>query len=231
MRTCSVVGKLLCGSRFQDFAFEEQICTVGYFQCLVNVVVGDYDTDILAFERADDALYILDGNRVHSGERFVEQNEFRIYGHGPRNLRTASLASGELYSVAFADLLQGKLLDKRFEPFALVLLAERCHFQYGFYVVLHAQAAEYRGFLSKIAYAHLCATVDGIRCYVGYFAVLFKIYVAFVGLDESDYHVERCGLAGTVGAEQTDDFALLHIDRYVIDYRASLVFLDKVGGV
>ena len=35
--------------------------------------------------------------------------------------------------------------------------------------------------------------------------------------DESGGHVERCCLAGTVRSEQTDYFALLHVDRHIVD--------------
>ena len=41
--------------------------------------------------------------------------------------------------------------------------------------------------------------------------------MAVVRHDESGSHVERRCLAGTVRSEQTDYFALLHIDRHIVD--------------
>ena len=56
-------------------------------------MVGDYDADVLVLECGDDALYILHGYGVDSGEWFVKKYERRVYRHGACNLGTAALAS------------------------------------------------------------------------------------------------------------------------------------------
>ena len=76
-------------------------------------MVGDDDTDILVFEFGYNMLDILHGYRVHSGERFVQQDELRIYGQSPGNLAAAAFAPGKLYPETFADLVQVELVYLR----------------------------------------------------------------------------------------------------------------------
>ena len=184
-------------------------------------MVGDYDADVLVLECGDDALYILHGYGVDSGEWFVEKYERRVYRHGACNLGTAALASRELDAEALAHLLQTELLDERLAPLGLILLAVCRHLEYGAYVVFDAQTAEYRGLLCQISDTHLCASVDG---FVGQFddllVVLFEEDLAFVGGYQPHDHIKGSGLAGTVGAEQSDDLTLVDVDRDVIHDRA-----------
>ena len=53
----------------------------------------------------------------------------------------------------------------------------------------------------------------------------------FVGLDKPHDHVESRGLAGSVGAEQSDDLPLVDVDRDVVDDSTGLIFFDKFAGV
>ena len=106
-----VVGKVFGGTGLQHPTLEKQVGAVRDAERLVNVVVGDDDADVLVLQRADNALDILHGNGVHTGEGLVEQDEFRVDGDGTGNLGTAPLAAGELDTLALADLLQAELLD------------------------------------------------------------------------------------------------------------------------
>lgn len=54
-------GQLLGAAGLEDFALEEQVGAVGDGERLIDVVVGDDDSDIFVLERGHDALNILDG--------------------------------------------------------------------------------------------------------------------------------------------------------------------------
>jgi len=94
--------------------------------------------------------------------------------------------------------------------------------QHGPDIVFHRQVAEHRGFLGQITDPFLRAFVDR---FFGQFGT-FEENTPLVGLDQSHDHVESGGLAGSVGPQQSDDFALVDLDRNVVDYRARFVFFN-----
>ena len=176
-------------------------------------MVGDDDADILVFERGDDRLDVLHGDRVHASERLVEQDEGRVDRHGACDLGTAPLAARELDAQALAHLLQAELLDEGLDALLLVLLRVGGHFEHGADVVLDRQAAEDRGLLRQVAHAELRPAVDGqfgeLRDLL---LVVLEEDLPGVGFDQPDDHVEGRGFPGSVRTQQTDDFALIHID-------------------
>jgi len=96
-------------------------------------------------------------------------------------------------------------------------------FQNGHDVLLDAQLAEDRRFLRKVADAF--AGPLSHWCLAEGFCI--KQYLAAIGLDQTDDHVERGGLAGTVGAQQADDFAAAQFKRDILDHLAALVALAQ----
>jgi len=195
-------------------------------------VVGDDDADVLVLERRHDRLDVLHGDGVDAREGLVEQDERRVDGHRARDLRTAPFAARKLDAEALANLLQAELLDQRLDALGLVLLREIGHFEYGADVVLDRQAAEDRCLLCQVAHAHLGAFVDRLLGQFGDLAfVVLEEDAPFVGLDKPHDHVESRGLAGSVGAEQSDDLPLVDVDRDVVDDGTGLIFFDKFAGV
>ena len=212
-----ILGQLLGCTGFENLTLVEEIGAVGDGQRLVNVVVGDDYTDILILQRRNDTLNILYGDRVNAGEWLVEKYERRVDCDSSRNLGTTTLTSRKLVTVALAHLLQAELLDEGFNSVALVLLREVCHLEYGTYIILDTQVAEYRGLLCKVAHAHLCSLVNGhLGKLVDPSVVVLEEDASVVRFDKTYDHIERCGFARSVRSEQTDDFALLYIDRYVV---------------
>lgn len=169
---------------------------------------------------------------VDAREGLVEQDERRVDGHRARDLRTAPFAARKLDAEALAHLLQAELLDQRLDALVLVFLREIGHFEYGADVVLDRQAAEDRCLLCQVAHAHLGAFVDRLLGQFGDLAfVVLEEDAPFVGLDKPHDHVESRGLAGSVGAEQSDDLPLVDVDRDVVDDGTGLIFFDKFAGV
>ena len=107
-----VFSELLGSALEEDFSFEEQVGTVGDGECLVDVMVGDEDSDVAVLQLPDDLLDVLHGNRVDAGERFVENDELRLDGQTAGYLRAATLTTGELVTFVLAHLAQTELGDE-----------------------------------------------------------------------------------------------------------------------
>ena len=121
---------------------------------------------------------------------------------------------------------EAELLDEALQLLALILDGASRHLQHGLDVVLDGELAEYARLLREIADAVFGTLVDGKFGDV----VLVEEYLAFVGGYQSNRHVECGGLARSVGAEQTDNLTLLHIDAHMVCHGTLAVFLDKVVG-
>jgi hypothetical protein len=59
-------------------------------------VVGDQHPDATLLEEADDALDVQHSDRIDAGEGFVQQDEARPGGQGPRDFAAPPLAAGQL---------------------------------------------------------------------------------------------------------------------------------------
>ena len=137
-------------------AFVEEVGTVGDGKGLAHIMVGDKDAYVAFLEVRHNILYVLHGNGVDTGERFVEQQEHRVVGKGTRYLCAASFATAELYAFAFAYVLQAEFIKQRFQLLALLLFGEvLTELEDGPYVVFDRHLAEDRGLLGQIADAHL----------------------------------------------------------------------------
>ena len=145
---------------------------------------------------------------------------------GSRNLRTASLSTGELVSLVAAHLAKIEIGDKALQLLKLLLARELCHLQYGHDVVLHAELAEYARLLREVADAGAGTLIYGIVGDV----MLVKEDMTGVRDDKSCRHIERCGLSSSVRTEQTNNLSLTHVYRHVVDNRTLAVTLDKSLG-
>ena len=166
---------------------------------------------------------VLDRNRVDAGKGFVEHDKLGIDSQAARYLRTPALAARQLIALVLPYFLQTELGNQAFELLFLILAGTARHFEHGGDVVLDAHLAEHRGFLRQVADALFCPLVDrSVR------NVLFvKKDAASVGHYETCRHVERRRFACSVRTEQADDFALLDVERDVVDDGALSVLLDE----
>ncbi len=94
-------------------------------------------------------------------------------------------------------------------------------------VLADGEFAEDGFFLGEVAHAEAGADVHGFGS--GFVAV--EDDAAGIGTDEADDHVEGGGFAGTVGAEEADDFALFDLDVDAIDDGATIVDFFETFGV
>ena len=238
----------------QHRAFVEEVGTIGDSKGLADVVVGDKDADIAFPEVRHDILYILHGNRVDAGKRLVKQQEHGVVGKRTRNLRAAAFATAELYAFAFAYVLQAEFIKQRFQLLALLLFGEvLTELEDGPYVVFDRHLAEDRGFLRQVADTHLRAPVhrEARNLKTPWLATFrplgvlvlkngallvsitgaLEVHLATVGLDDAHNHVERGGLACSVGAKQTYYLTLTDAHRHLFHYGARAVYLYYFVGI
>ena len=193
-------------------------------------MIGDNYTDVLILQCSHNALNVLYRDGIDTSKRLVEQYECRVGGDSSRNLCSATLTTRELVTHVLAHLLQAELLDESLDAVALILLCEVAHLEHGTNIIFDAQVTEYRSLLSKVAHAHLSALVNRqLRKFVYHAIIIFKEDAAAVGLDKSYDHIERGCLSRSVRTEQTNNLALLDIDRHMVYDRTRLIFFDQVG--
>ena len=218
-----VLGQFLGRALEEDAPLEEQVCTVGDTERVLNVVVGYQDAYVAVLQAPYNVLDVLDGDGVYAGERLVEHYELGVDGQAPGYLGASAFATREAVADVLAHLLETELAYQALQFLQLLLARQVGHLEHGEYVVLNAQLAEDARLLRQVAYARACALVYGEVCNV----LVVKVDVACVGHDEARRHVERRGLARSVGAQQAHDFALPHVDRHVVYHCALAVALHK----
>ena len=182
-------------------------------------MVGDKDADVAVFQPPHDVLDIFHSDRIDTGKRLVEHDELGVDGQTSGYLRAASLTAGELVALVLAHLVEPEFADQALQLVKLVAMRPAGHFKHRHDIVFHAHFAKHAGLLRQIAYAGTGTFVDGI---VGDFFIV-DVDVSLVGHHQSGSHIERGGLAGSVGAEQPHDFSLLHIDGHAVGHRAGPV--------
>ena len=169
-------------------------------------MVGDQDPNAPVPQVIDDGLDIADRDGVHPGKGFVQQDEFRLRGQGAGYLHPAALAAGQGLSLAVAQVLDvefGQQFVPSLQP--LLLVQVRAGLEDGHEVLADSQFPEDRGLLGEVAYPAAGPLVHGQGGYI----LVVDGYRAAIGTDDADDHIETGGLAGPVGAQQSDHLAAL----------------------
>ena len=79
---------------------------------LAHVMVGNQHADVALLEEADDFLDVEHGDRVNSGERFVEQNKARLRRQCAGDLDAPPLAAGQRRCRTVANVPDVQLFDQ-----------------------------------------------------------------------------------------------------------------------
>src|SRR6478735_2233504 len=210
----------------QYLAFAEDVGAIADAERLAHVVIGDQHADAAFLQMPHDALDLADRNRVHAGERLVQQHEARLGRERARDLDAAAFAARQARTLGVRDMADLQLVEQLLELGRAAGRVElRPQLEDREDVVGDTQAPEHRGFLRQITQAQTRTRVHGLGRDVG----VVETDAAGVGADESHDHVEAGRLAGAVGAEQADDFALVDAAGEVADDFALLVALLQPG--
>ena len=85
-------------------------------------MVSNQDAYILLFEFIDNALDILNGNRVNSGKRLVKHDELRVDGQTAGNFRASAFPAAESVAIILSHFLKIEFRNQSFKFFALFFL-------------------------------------------------------------------------------------------------------------
>ena len=198
-----VVDEEAGGAVGEDFAFVNNVAAIDDLEGFADLMVGDEDADTALLEGEDHLLDIGDGDGVNAGEGFVHEEEFRLGNEGAGDFEAAAFAAGERECFLFRDVREVEFLEVLLDAGAVVLFGEADGLNDGEDVILDGEFAEDGRFLREVADAEAGALVHAE------FGGVVAVDEDFAGgrWDEADDHVERRGLAGSVGAEEADDFA------------------------
>src|SRR5687768_2878208 len=78
----------------QYLAVADNIGMIANTQRFPYVMIGDEHADVAFLEKPDNLLDIQHGNRVHTRERFIQEDKARQRCQCPGNFNTAPLAAG-----------------------------------------------------------------------------------------------------------------------------------------
>ena len=90
----------------KNFTVNEQVGPVADRQGLVYIVISDQNADIFILQPRYYRLDILNGYRINTCKRLVEQDKLGVYRQRPRNFSPSSLPAAERVSVVFAHMVQ-----------------------------------------------------------------------------------------------------------------------------
>src|SRR5258706_2745209 len=200
-------------SLFQDQPLVDDVGAVADAERLAHVVVGDQNADAAGGELADDLLNLGDRDRVDAGERLVPPNGKRRQDERPGDLPPAPLPAGERGRLL---LRQRRGAEHSHEPVGavpLLLLGQVERLQDGQEIFLDREAAKDRRLLGQVAEPGARPLVDRQR---GQILPVQKDFAA-VGMDQSDHHMKRRGLARAVRPEQADDLAPVDVQAHPVD--------------
>jgi hypothetical protein len=191
----------------EHFSFLDQVGAGGDRKDLAGIVVGDKDADLFFFENTDEVFDISDGKGVDVGKGLVEEEKRGLGDKGAGDLKTAPFASREAGCNFFAEMLEMELFEESIELGLPV--GDREGFKNAKDVVFDSEGTEDRGFLGEVAEAELGPFVDRERGDI----LPFEVDLPFVGLDKTDGHVESGCFSSPVGAQETDYFSRLDVER------------------
>src|SRR5262245_38942494 len=221
-----VVGQVLGRTLKQDAPLEHDVRAIRDAQCLAHVVVGDQHAQSPFAQPAHDVLDLAHRDRVDAHERLVQQHERRLAHQRAGDLDAPPLAARELVRLAVGEMRQVQVGHQLLEPRLALGARHRHGLEHRHQVVAHRELAEDARLLRQVAEPGARPLVDRL---VGDVAPVEQD-PPLVGLEQPDDHVERRGLARPVGPEQTDHFALAHLDGDVVHHPPLAVVALQVLG-
>ena len=208
-------------------ALADDVSAVADPERFPNVVVGHEHSDPPLAQLADDPVNLGDGDRVDTGEGFVEQHEAGPRGKRPGDLDAAPFAPGKVLAACVAQVLETERLHELHGPMsALTRVEVAAQLEDGKEVLLHGELSKDGRFLGKIAKPEAGPYVHRAGGQID----LVEMNGSAVGRDEADEHVEARGLPCPVGAEETHHLAASHREAHVLDDRAGAVALRQPPG-
>jgi hypothetical protein len=179
----------------------------GNFQGVPDIVVGNQDADALFRKTADNLLDLVYRDRINSGKRLVQKQEFRLRSQRPGNLGAPPLPAGKGKPKLGADSADAEFVQQAFQPvFFGGLVYVLAAFQNGPNVLFYREFAKNRGFLGQLCDALPRPAVHGLFGDVN----VIHNHHAFSGLVKAHNHVENRGFPRAVWPQKARHLAVVH---------------------
>ena len=160
-------------------------------------------------------------NRIEAGGRLVEEEDFRVVHQSARDLQPPPHAAGERLRLRAAPLGEIDGLQQ------LVDVALRCSAGHAVKLGVDAEVLFDREI--DVAGHGLRNHAHAVACVVRSFATSKPLMRRARGDGQQrGHHADQRGLACAVGTQQTEDFALLHGERDVVDRGEVAILLGDV---
>src|SRR5712692_8838050 len=95
-----IVAQNVRSARSKDFPMIQDVCAIRYAESFSHVMVRDQHADSRPAQIANNFLQILDGERVDSRKRLVQQDEGWLQRQRPRNLEPPPLSARQCVGFA-----------------------------------------------------------------------------------------------------------------------------------
>ncbi|BBG30867.1 pyruvate decarboxylase [Zymobacter palmae] len=219
-----LVGQDGIGIAFgNDLAITYDVGVIADIQRFTHVVIGNQNADAAVAQLTNDVLDFTHRDGVDAREWFIKQDERGIHGQCARYFDAATFTTGQAHPHIVADMRDAEFFQQCIQMLVALLTSKvLTRFQNRQNIICHRQLAEDRRFLRQVANACTCALMHRTTRQVH----IVNAHFTSVGLNQTDNHVERCGLAGTVGAEQTHDLTLRNGETDILHDAA---FLEAFG--
>ena len=155
-----------------------------------------------------DSLDILHGDRVHTGERFVEHDKLRVDSQATGNFRTATFPTRKLVAQVLAHFVQTKLSQETLQLLLLVFRSRISHLQHRAEVIFHSHLPKDRSLLCQIANAVASPPVNRELRDVH----IIEENTSLVRRNQAHSHIESCRLTSSIRSQQADNLPLFDID-------------------
>src|SRR5690606_31928412 len=99
-------------ARDNDLAGADDVAAIGDGEGFPFAVVGQQNADAAIAQAPDDVLNPVDGDRIDSGERFVEQDQFGATGQAAGDFQSTPFTAGESSGQLLAFVLKSELFEE-----------------------------------------------------------------------------------------------------------------------
>ena len=198
-----VVYEVIYAAGEEHFSLADQIAFVDDREDLPGVVVGDEDADAFFRQEANEGFYVLDGDWVDIGKRFVEEEQGGVGRKGTGDFEPPSLSAGEVAGDFFCEFLEVELFEELFEFGYPLFFREGEGLEDAEDVLGDGEGGENRGLLCEVAHPLFGSFMDWP---IGDL-LSFEADSSLIGGDEADGDVKGSCFSGSIRTKQADDFS------------------------
>ena len=158
----------------------------------------------------NDPLNVQYRYRIDTRKWLVEKNELRLGCQGPGDFDPAPFTAGQADSRRVAHVADMQFLEQFLQVRLAVSPSQvASHLEDGLNVLGDRHAAKNRGFLRQIPEAEAGTAMNRKACNIA----AVQLDRAAIAADQSDDHIERSRLSGSVRAEKADDVTAFYAER------------------